>query len=300
MNWNKSVTRSELLCGMVVLLGLLFMIGHGMGAASAAELPSSLEGVPGTISYQGTLTTALGEPVNGTVAMTFRLYSVPTGGSALWTETRTGGNAVPVSSGLFHVQLGSLTPISESILRTETLYLGVQIASDSEMTPREVVGAVPMAMTVPDGAVTSSKLSPSWYEATSLAKVSTTSTTPVSTGVSTAFECDVACTALILHRALVQSTVQDGVVYVLVLVDGARAFGEVGVSNVGSTVQGEYVRSFASVDGFDFVNLDAGSHTVEVQFFCHPETAGTCFYYGETSATTGDWEHLNVLVFAQP
>ncbi len=158
MNWNKSVTRSELLCGMVVLLGLLFMIGHGMGAASAAELPSSLEGVPGTISYQGTLTTALGEPVNGTVAMTFRLYSVPTGGSALWTETRMGGNAVPVSNGLFHVQLGSLTPISESILRTETLYLGVQIASDSEMTPREVVGAVPMAVTVPDGAVTSSKL----------------------------------------------------------------------------------------------------------------------------------------------
>lgn len=158
MNWNKSVTRSELLCGMVILLGLLFMISHGMGAASAAELPSSLEGVPGTVSYQGTLTTALGEPVNGTVAMTFRLYSVPTGGSALWTETRTGGNAVPVSNGLFHVLLGSLTPISESILCTETLYLGVQIASDGEMTPREVVGVVPMAMTVPDGAVTSSKL----------------------------------------------------------------------------------------------------------------------------------------------
>lgn len=112
-------------------------------AASTAALSGS---TPGTISYQGTLTTAMGEPLNGTVAMTFRLYSVPTGGSALWTETRTGSNAVPVSNGLFHVQLGSLTPISSEIWENEDLYLGITIGSDSEMSPREQVGDVPSSM----------------------------------------------------------------------------------------------------------------------------------------------------------
>ncbi len=107
----------------------------------------ALSGItPGTISYQGTLTSALGEPANGTVAMTFRLYSVPTGGSALWTEAHTGANAVPVSTGLFHVQLGSLTPISSEIWENEDLYLGITIGSDGEMSPREQVGDVPSSM----------------------------------------------------------------------------------------------------------------------------------------------------------
>ncbi len=100
---------------------------------------------PGVVSYQGTLTDASGKPLNGTINMTFRLYAAPTGGTAVWTEAHTGANAVPVSNGLFNVLLGSLTPIPSEVWSNATLYLGVQVGSDAEMTPRELVGGVPVA-----------------------------------------------------------------------------------------------------------------------------------------------------------
>lgn len=98
---------------------------------------------PGVISYQGTLTDASGKPLNGTSNMTFRLYTAPTGGTAVWTEAHTGANAVPVSNGLFNVLLGSLTPIPSEVWSNVTLYLGVQVGSDAEMAPREIVGGAP-------------------------------------------------------------------------------------------------------------------------------------------------------------
>jgi hypothetical protein len=49
------------------------------------------------------------------------------------------------------------------------------------------------------------------------------------------------------------------------------------------------------VSSFSFVNLPAGSHTVEVEFSCFAGTPGTCYYSGWHS----DWEHLNVLLFSQ-
>ena len=43
--------------------------------------------VPNTINYQGYLTDSAGTPINATVPIIFSLYSDPTGGTALWTET---------------------------------------------------------------------------------------------------------------------------------------------------------------------------------------------------------------------
>lgn len=77
---------------------------------------------PGVISYQGTLLNTTGQPLNGTLNMTFRLYAAPTGGTALWTEAHTGANAVPVSNGLFNVLLGSLTPIPTEVWSNAALY----------------------------------------------------------------------------------------------------------------------------------------------------------------------------------
>lgn len=113
---------------------------------------------PGVISYQGTLTDAAGKPVTGNVDITFRLFAAPTGGTALWTEAHTGANAVPVSNGLFNVLLGSLTPIPASVWSNANVYLGVRVAGDTEMSPREIIGAVPVAMAVPDGSITSAKI----------------------------------------------------------------------------------------------------------------------------------------------
>jgi hypothetical protein len=73
-----------------------------------------------------------------------------------------GSNSVSVSNGLFNVMLGSLTPIPQSVITgNSTLWLGVTVGTDSEMTPRAQVGSAPFAMqalTVPDGSVTTAKI----------------------------------------------------------------------------------------------------------------------------------------------
>ncbi len=151
--------------GTVLAVILLLFVYNTQAASTAIERsPASPNVSPSTISYQGTLSTASGDPVNGSVGMTFRLYNVSSGGSALWTETRTGGNAVPVSNGLFHVLLGNLTPIPANVWENTNVYLGVQIEGDSaELSPREMVGAVPVAMmatniVIPDGSITTTKI----------------------------------------------------------------------------------------------------------------------------------------------
>jgi len=47
-----------------------------------------------TISYQGRLADAEGNPLTDTYPMVFRIYDVPTGGVPLWTEHWNGGNSV--------------------------------------------------------------------------------------------------------------------------------------------------------------------------------------------------------------
>lgn len=115
-----------------------------------------------TIAYQGQLVDSGGAPLTGLYDMEFRLYNIPSGGTALWTEAWTGANAVQVSDGLFNVMLGSLNnTLAAAIAGYDELYLGIKVGADSEMTPRVQVGSVPFAMqalTVPDDSITSSKL----------------------------------------------------------------------------------------------------------------------------------------------
>jgi 6-phosphogluconolactonase (cycloisomerase 2 family) len=93
------------------------------------------------INYQGKLLDDTGTPVaDGSYSMVFSLYTVASGGSNIWTETQS----VPVTSGLFSAMLGSSTALT-GVDFNQTLYLGVNIAGDGEMSPRKVLGAVPAA-----------------------------------------------------------------------------------------------------------------------------------------------------------
>jgi hypothetical protein len=76
--------------------------------------------------------------------MEFKLYTVASGGAAIWTETRSGANEVQVTDGLFSVMLGSVTALT-GVDFDQTLYLGVNIEGDGEMSPRKILGAVPAA-----------------------------------------------------------------------------------------------------------------------------------------------------------
>ncbi|MEK7552748.1 MAG: hypothetical protein AAB505_01410 [Patescibacteria group bacterium] len=104
--------------------------------------PISFAAVNSQINYQGKLTNSSNVAVSdGVYSIVFSLYTAASGGSAIWTETQS----VTVTSGLFSVMLGSVSSIS-SVDFNQTLYLGVNVASDGEMTPRKVIGAVPAAL----------------------------------------------------------------------------------------------------------------------------------------------------------
>lgn len=123
-----------------------------------------------TINYQGYLTDSNGSAVNDTLEMSFRLYSVESGGTALWTETQS---SVAVSNGLFSVLLGSVTQIPLDIFTNNTdLWLGIAVGTDGEMSPREKIASAPYAMiaNVPDGSITQDKLADS---AVTSSKIST-------------------------------------------------------------------------------------------------------------------------------
>jgi len=91
----------------------------------------SLAQVPTTISYQGVLTDASGTVVpDGSYKLTFKLYDVETGGTALWSETQS----VLVSKGIFSVALGSVTPIGLAF--DKPYWLGVTVGTGTELTPR--------------------------------------------------------------------------------------------------------------------------------------------------------------------
>jgi len=120
-------------------------------AAPAAPGPSAT-----TVNYQGRLADPSGNPQNGTFGMTFALYDAPTGGSLVWGPESHA--AVPVSSGLFSVGLGSQTSggIPTSAWNGDR-YLEITVGGET-LAPRELIRSVPiagMALTVPDGAITS-------------------------------------------------------------------------------------------------------------------------------------------------
>ncbi|MFA6536564.1 MAG: hypothetical protein WCT25_04020, partial [Candidatus Paceibacterota bacterium] len=109
-------------------------------------VPEAVAAINQQINYQGKLTDSAGTAVtDGTYAMSFSLYTASAGGTALWTEALTGANEVTVTGGLFSVMLGSTTPLT-GVDFNQTLYLGVTIESDSEMSPRKILGAVPSAI----------------------------------------------------------------------------------------------------------------------------------------------------------
>jgi hypothetical protein len=112
---------------------------------------------PRTLSYQGVLTDNMGTIVpDGDYAMTFRIYTVPSGGTVAWLESQI----VTVTDGRFDVILGSVTPLT-ILSFNDPYWLSLQVGADPEMTPRTELAGAPysqIARTVEDNAITSGKI----------------------------------------------------------------------------------------------------------------------------------------------
>ncbi len=124
--------------GGVVFLALfsIFVFGTISTRASAAINPQ--------INFQGKLTNPDGTNVtNGTYSIGFRIFTVPSGGSNVWSETQP---SVTVTDGVFRVALGSITPLPGSVdFNSSSLYLGITVGADPEMTPRVQFTSAPYA-----------------------------------------------------------------------------------------------------------------------------------------------------------
>lgn len=96
------------------------------------------------ISIQGFLKDGNSKAVdNGQYELIFKLYTVASGGTAIWTETNT---AVNVYGGVYSVQLGAITPIS-TLAFDVPYFLGVTIQG-TELTPRMELTYAPYALAV--------------------------------------------------------------------------------------------------------------------------------------------------------
>lgn len=108
-------------------------------------LPRANAAAPRTIPFQGVLLDGSGAPKpDGTYAITFRLFDVPTGGPILWKE---GGKQVQVSGGhgAFSTTLGDPTSFG-SLSFDQPYWLEAQIPGEASMTPRLPLQSAPYAL----------------------------------------------------------------------------------------------------------------------------------------------------------
>jgi hypothetical protein len=147
----------QILTGALAL-GLILALAAGLTQAQEPEQTEeqvSPEGeveaatiTPGAIPIQGRLTNSIGNPLaDGSYTVTFSLYESQTGGSAICADT----NVVTVADGLF----SSYMDYCYDDLYGQKVWLGITVEGDAEMTPRQVIYAVPYALGLKPGAVIS-------------------------------------------------------------------------------------------------------------------------------------------------
>ena len=109
-----------------------------------------------TINYQGILSDQTGAVVaDGNYNITFRFYTQPTGGTALWAE----GQSIAIVDGLFNVVLGRVNPLTLPF--DQAYWLGITPSGSVELTPRIPLTASAysfFAQGVADGIISEAKL----------------------------------------------------------------------------------------------------------------------------------------------
>ena len=134
---------------LVLMANWVIRSGSGSGAtawasglAKVAAAPA-VAAIPTAFSYQGTLRLADGSLATGSYNITLNIYNVVTSGTALHTESFSN---VVVRNGNFSVVVGDATPIGATVFDNANLYIGITVAPDPEMLPRQRLFPVPWAM----------------------------------------------------------------------------------------------------------------------------------------------------------
>ncbi len=148
------VERSYHMRKLLKTFSIAFILILMLGSWAVAQAPN-------TITYQGRLANDEGDPIIGDVAdVMFSLYDGPDPAvsvTALWSETVT---ITCDDQGVFTVELGTVTPLTQTIFNGSKLYLGVKVGDDTEMAPRQLITSAPYAINagIANGAVTTAKI----------------------------------------------------------------------------------------------------------------------------------------------
>lgn len=130
-------------------------IGHvGLILLLAGALSSWAVGVPDSFNYQGVLLDGTGGALPaGTKSVRFQLYDSAADTNVLWSRT---SSVLLDSNGLFNVTLedgmggGGSGILAGVIASNETLFLGLTVESNNEISPRQQLLAVPFALKAGD------------------------------------------------------------------------------------------------------------------------------------------------------
>jgi len=112
----------------------------GLAAALAAQ------SAPNLLHFQANLKDASAVPLSGNQTLTTSIYSVSTGGTALWTETQT----VTAVNGVVNAVLGDTTSLPSNLFDGSVRWLEVQLNADPAMVPRFRMASVPFARAAAD------------------------------------------------------------------------------------------------------------------------------------------------------
>ncbi|NOZ28317.1 MAG: hypothetical protein GXP39_09740 [Chloroflexi bacterium] len=123
--------KRMLLTGLAVSIVMLVAIASAHSAGVAYARPSAGTSDSGvTIPYAGRLERANGQPVaDGVYDLAFALYSEPSGGDPLWTETQ---RDVAVQGGSFATLLGRTNAIPTEVLDSGAGWLEVSVRGPGE------------------------------------------------------------------------------------------------------------------------------------------------------------------------
>src|SRR5688572_16333706 len=137
---------------LLVLFVLIGQLGPYTYIASPASAAST---VPKLLNYQARITDDSGVPVpDGNLNIWISVYDASSGGSCLYAMRGSCGTpsfkTVSVVNGVFSTLIGDTVAgdnaIGDTLFDASTLYLGITVASDTEMVPRKRLTTAPYAM----------------------------------------------------------------------------------------------------------------------------------------------------------
>jgi len=135
---------------LAVVLTVLILIA--CFAFSLSHTPKAQAAASTYLNFQARIKNSSGGLIaDGYYNLEFKVYDASSGGTLLWTETRTSANKVRVVNGYMSVSLGSVTAFPGTIDWSQEHWITMNIGGtgspswDGEMSPRLQLTAVPHA-----------------------------------------------------------------------------------------------------------------------------------------------------------